>query len=750
MPQDITYIFFIVMAKHIKTLLITPPLTQLNTPYPATAYLKGYLNTQNEEAYQADLGIELVLKLFTKEGMERIFDTAEPFIDECSPNTQRIFYLQDEYIDAVEPVIQFLQNNDTTLAHSISNGDFLPRASRFEQLQDMDWAFGTLGITDKAKYLATLFLEDIGDFIIETVSPHFGFSRYAESIAMSASHFDPIEEELQLENSLTDEILLELLEEKIQETQPDLVAFTVPFPGNLYGALKSGQYIKTNHPHIKIAMGGGYANTELRDLAEPKVFDYVDFITLDDGEGPIMQVIKHLKGEIKADHLQRTFIRNKANEVEFIDFKIQSYVPHKDVGTPDYTGLPLDSYLSVIEVANPMHRLWNDGRWNKLTVAHGCYWKKCSFCDISLDYIGRYEEAPAKTLADRMEQLVNETGQTGFHFVDEAAPPLALRDLALELIRRGLKVTWWANIRFEKTFSADLCKLLAMSGCIAVSGGLEVASDRLLKMMKKGVDIAQVARVTHSFIDAGIMVHAYLMYGFPTQTDQETIDSLEVVRQLFEHNCIQSGFWHKFTMTAHAPIGLEPEKFGVEMVGPEFGGFAKNDYEHIDPSGADHEMYSQGLKTAIFNYMHGMGLEMESNEWFDFPSPETTHRPDLIEQAIRHNKQKDVDLLNYSIVWTGKMPFMEETTIRKKGKHVKKMKLVFFGKKEDFEVSVSHEEADWLMPFLQDNHIYNDAFDKLNDLKENYEAIMEKPFQTFVNGQAWQTLRKNGLLLIRI
>ena len=241
-------------------------------------------------------------------------------------------------------------------------------------------------------------------------------------------------------------------------------------------------------------------------------------------------------------------------------------------------------------------------------MAHGCYWKRCSFCDITLDYIARYETAPATLLVDRIEQIIAQTGQTGFHFVDEAAPPLALRDLAIELISRGVKISWWGNIRFEKTFTPDLCRLLALSGCIAVSGGLEVASDRLLAKMEKGVSIAQVARVTEGFTQAGIMVHAYLMYGFPTQTAQETIDSLEVVRQLFANNVIQSGFWHRFSMTAHSPIGRHPEKFGVVKIGPEQGNFAYNDLWHDDPQGTDHELFGKGLAKAIYNYMHGIEI----------------------------------------------------------------------------------------------------------------------------------------------
>jgi hypothetical protein len=292
---------------------------------------------------------------------------------------------------------------------------------------------------------------------------------------------------------------------------------------------------------------------------------------------------------------------------------------------------------------NPMHRLWSDGRWNKLTVAHGCYWKKCSFCDVTLDYIGRYETATATELVDRIERIVTETGQTGFHFVDEAAPPKVLRALAQELIRRRVGISWWGNIRFEKSFTPELCELLADSGCIAISGGLEVASDRLLKLMKKGVDVAQVARVTRAFTDAGVLVHAYLMYGFPTQTVQDTVDALEYVRQLFENGCIQSGFWHRFTCTVHSPVGQNPAEYGVKLhplPAPPNGAngqpltFARNDVGFTDPSGVDHDTLGAGLKKAIYNYMHGMCQEDDVRRFFSTKVPKSTVKRDFVARAL--------------------------------------------------------------------------------------------------------------------
>src|SRR5690606_20450038 len=396
-----------------------------------------------------------------------------------------------------------------------------------------------------------------------------------------------------------------------------LVCFSVPFPGNLYSAFRCAQYIKSHYPHVKVAMGGGFPNTELRSVTDVRVFEFFDFITLDDGELPIELLAS--SNLSKEGELKRTFILENGNVV----YKNNSTKPdykQNEVGTPDYSDLPLDKYIQVIEIANPMHSLWSDGRSNKLTMAHGCYWGKCTFCDISLDYIKIYEPIAAKILVDRMEHLMAQTGETGFHFVDEAAPPALMKALALEIIKRKLTVTWWTNIRFEKNFTKDLCKLLKASGCIAVSGGLEVASDRLLALIDKGVTVAQVAQVTRHFTESNIMVHAYLMYGFPTQTVQETVDSLEMVRQLFEIGVLQSGFWHQFALTAHSPIGLNPSEYRIIPNNKPIT-FANNDVAFHDTTGIDHNQFSFGLKKSLFNYMYGIGFELPLQDWFDFKIP---------------------------------------------------------------------------------------------------------------------------------
>ncbi|MEQ8549730.1 MAG: radical SAM protein [Cyclobacteriaceae bacterium] len=719
----------------IEVLLITPPFTQLNTPYPATAYIKGFLKTIGTSSFQCDLGIEIILKLFSKKQLAQIF-AVQP--KKCSKNSSRIYALRADYIESINPVIRFLQNKNPTLAYQISQEDFLPRASRFDQLDELEWAFGTMGIHDKARYLSTLYLEDLGDYIKENVDAHFGFSRYAERLGMSATTFDDLNDHLAKPLGMIDLISVELLESYILKYNPAVIGLSVPFPGNLFGALRIGQFVKEHYPSIKVIMGGGYPNTELRSLSDPRIFNYIDFITLDDGERPLVCLLEYLEGKRNVNDLKRTFILEDGS-VYYSNGDKDSDISYSDSGTPNYEGLKLTEYLSVIEVTNPMHRLWSDGRWNKLTMAHGCYWKKCSFCDISLDYIRNYQPVSAEMLCDRMEEMIDQTGETGFHFVDEAAPPALMRELALEILKRKLAVTWWTNIRFEERFTADLCVLLKSSGCIAVSGGLEVASDRLLEKMKKGISVARVARVSRNFTDAGIMVHAYLMYGFPTQTAQETIDSLEMVRQLFYHGVVQSGFWHLFAMTAHSPVGLNPEDFGVKKVGPSLGTFANNDLIHDDPDGAEHELFGEGLRKALFNYMHGLCFDYDLQEWFDFQVPKTSINPFEIEIALA---QKDSSIVkgNKLVVWNSSLP---EKRVFKTKKKKPMLALTFQSKLGEIEISAPLDEGQW----------WYDHFGLFEvDSRSTYESI-DRKFETLfgksiVKSQVWRALKKEGLLVV--
>ena len=591
-----------------KILLVTPPFTQLNTPYPATCHLVGFLRSQGLVAEQMDLSIELINTLFTRQKLEEIFELVSTHSKLSKPN-RILLQNADFYAKTIEPVMRFLGGKDSSLAQRFCTLEFWPQSKRLPNDDDLEWGFGMIGNYDRATHLCTLFLKDLCDFINQTIDSRFELIRYAESLCLRLPEFEPLQQELNKPLSLIDELMLDLFSKKMADSKPDMVGFTIPFPGNLYSALRCAQWLRQYHPNIKIALGGGYVNTELRSISDSTIFDYTDYITFDDGELPLLRLLT-------GGELIRTLYRSETGEIVHINFDSKENVKFAEIGAPDYDGLVQNNYINMIELTNPMHALWSNGRWNKLILAHGCYWGKCAFCDGGLDYINRYESASIQLIVDRMETIMRQTRQSGFHFVDEAAPPALLRKLAEEIIRRKLTLSYWTNVRFEKSFTPELCYLMAQSGCIAISGGLEVASPRILKLINKGITIETARESMKNFAEAGIMTHAYLMYGFPTETARETIDSLEIVRGLFEEGYIQSAFWHRYAMTIHSPSGQCPESVGAKRIDIPAGTFANNEIPFSTPNEIDLEYYGKGLNLATYNYMQGAGYDINVREWF--------------------------------------------------------------------------------------------------------------------------------------
>lgn len=728
-------------------LLIIPPLTQLNTPYPSTAYLTGFLRSRGYRVQQADVGIEMVLALYSEAGLSQVFDALrEKPVNDLPGEARQMLSLEYAYVETIEPVIRFLQGQDPTLASRICQPNFLPQGPRFSMngsshQESMSFQHSQ---TDQAKHLATLYLEDLADLVQATITPHFALSRYAESIAIQATSYDGLAEALVQPPSLTDEWMLAAMWRHINRYQPSVVGLTVPFPGNLYGALRMGQQLRLRKPGIKVVLGGGYVNTELRRVEDPRLFEAVDFVTLDDGERPFLCVLEYLQGIRKETDLCRTFLRsgqvvvwrNKAKEAD---------VSQAEIGTPTYDGLNLQQYISVLDTLNPMHRLWSDGHWNKLTVAHGCYWKQCTFCDVGLDYISRYEGSPANMLVDRIESLISETGKRGFHFVDEAAPPVGLKQLALSLLERRVTISWWGNVRFEPAFTADLCRLLAASGCIALSAGLETACDRLLAMVKKGITVNQTVQVVKACREAGILVHAYLMYGLPSETIRETVESLERIRQLFSLDLIQSAFWHRFTTTAHSPVGLNPEASGLQILGPVFEGFAENNLVHEDSQASMPLWVGEGLRRALWHYQEGLELNRDLREWFSERTPKPKVPRTWARKVLETRSEEDRSRMERKLVWIGGRPDIERGT----GTYYH---IVLPNRTMDEEVKLKRGQAAWFLNLIERATPHDQPgghrYPMFKEIRAGFPFDGPKGFDKWWRSSSAQKARAVGLLLV--
>lgn len=588
-------------------LLVLPPLTQVNTPYPSVCHLAGFLRSRGVDVHQADIGIEVIDGLFCRDGLRRVFDVAEG-AGRLGRGVRRIVSARGFYEGRVDGVVRFLRGECEELASLFCRRSYWEGMCRLPEEDELEWAYGVAGAVDRAKYLCSLFLKDVADVVRAAVDDRFELIRYGESVCTYLSDFGLLEGELERGDTLVTELMLGALERHLERVSPEVVGLSVPFPGNLIGALVCARYVRERCPGVRIVLGGGYVNTELRRMRDVGIFRYVDYVTFDDGELPLWRIVS-------GGELLRT-ARLVDGRVVYENMVRDEGLRFGDLPAPSVAGLPLELYMDFVDTTNPMHRLWSDGRWNKMMLAHGCYWAKCAFCDTSLDYIGRFEGTSAEVIVDRMEVMMRESGRCGFHFVDEAAPPAVLRGVAEEILRRGLVVSYWTNVRFDRSFTPELCGLLARSGCIAVSGGLEVASPRVLKLINKGVTVESASECMRNLSEAGVMVHAYLMYGFPSQTVKELYQSLTTVRDLFARGWVQSAFWHRYAMTCHSPSGLCPESVGAEHVSGEWNGFANNEIPFRCEPAVDWGRYSEGLSLATYNYMRGAGFDLPAKYWF--------------------------------------------------------------------------------------------------------------------------------------
>ena len=258
-------------------------------------------------------------------------------------------------------------------------------------------------------------------------------------------------------------------------------------------------------------------------------------------------------------------------------------------------------------------------------------------------------------------------------------------------------------------------------------------------------EVEQVARVTRNLTDAGILVHSYLMYGYPTQTVQETIDSLEMVRQLFELGIIQSGFWHQFALTAHSPIGAHPDEYGLTPEHESIS-FAHNDIQFKDKTGIDHDKFSFGLKKSLFNFMHGIGFEIPVNEWFDFKVPKTKIRPDFIENSI-NSDPFPTSKPSSKPIWLGGTPLTSNYSISKKGKAVEMTQWIIHLKDDCIEINLEEAKAEWFMMQLEILSIFNQEQRTISQLKTDFEAKFDD-FELFWYSKPIMTLKEAGLLIM--
>lgn len=647
--------------------IIQPPLVQLNTAYPSGAYLKSFFKMQNVDARWYDLSIELFSEIFSTEGLSALFDaTKKKALDLAAQAEQngddgtcmelrRYVSGSSRWVKWISTITAILRDGNSTsgreLCHKFIFSPFAPRGMRMERFLEQ---LGREPCTDDARFLATMALADLADYITAVFDGEFSLVRYAEALTVNETSF------AQIVKGIDSPVLTTFYEKVLDRTFANLqlpesdsaekllVCISVPFAGTFMPALYTARYFKQKFgDRTYICLGGGFVNTELRDVQDKQAFQYVDAFSYDRGYGSYKALLETNLSP-RADspiYKLRFFNGNEIVPQKEVEKELQLFEDEMTQQVvPDFSDIDFSKYPRLLDDTNPMQRMWSDGSWLKAYLAHGCYWHKCDFCDVTLDYVAGYHQTKIENLYKGLYEQAKEKGVWGIHFVDEAMPPTAMSKFAQLNAAGENQFSFWGNVRFEKTFTYDLAAFLAYGGLIGVSAGIEIATGTGLDAIHKGTSLENIVAACCAFKEAGVLVHAYMIYGYWNQNDQDTINSMETLRQFYKAGLLDSSFWHKFVLTRHSRVyseyqnGMHPNLKPIEP--KDAGIFAKNGL-HFEGERKS-EKFGEGLNQALQAWMHGEALNKKVGKWFDFKTPEPTISPTLIEDAIeKYEAQKE-------------------------------------------------------------------------------------------------------------
>ncbi|HUW41154.1 MAG TPA: radical SAM protein [Rectinemataceae bacterium] len=641
-----------------KAVLVQPPFTQLNAPYPAVHYLEAFLRGRGHEARSFDHGIALYRGIFSRQGLARLFSEARRRLADEEPHAEseraargeidRYLSYEALYLEWIDPIVDFLSGADPSFAHRLAQAVELPRGSRAAAF--LDSSGGRIS-SEESRTLATLILEDLGDFVAGTFDPEFGTVRYAERLASSRGDF------AEIRSALASSYLLSAFYRPFlrdfwrspEAAGAEMVLVTIPFPGCLLGALTCAQEARAAlGASVPVLFGGGYVSTELRALCDPGIFDYCDYLCFDSGYGSLASILEARGFESAGGApggLYRSMFRLEGGRIGVSGFPSEDALrPAALPGAraalgcadaarfaeleraalasvqPDYASADFREYFGVVDSENPMHRLWSDAPWLKYRLAHGCYWRRCAFCDTELEYVADFVRGESGALMRAAEAASTRSGLAGIHFVDEAMPMADLLAFAAANRSRAAEgkrpFHFWGNVRFDSSWTEGRCEFLAASGLMAVSGGIEVATERGLEMTDKGFDLAGLVRCLVAMKRSGLLVHAYLIYGFPDQDEGEILDSAEFCRQLFAAGLVDSAFWHRFVLTRHSRMYGEWKAGARPALRPLDAprAFADNDLAFEGEERFDR--FEEPLAAALAAWMGGEALDRPAADWF--------------------------------------------------------------------------------------------------------------------------------------
>ncbi|GJQ58164.1 MAG: hypothetical protein SCALA701_09650 [Candidatus Scalindua sp.] len=424
-------------------------------------------------------------------------------------------------------------------------------------VQNVEWAKQTLrseGFYDIVDYVESW-------KIIDRWLQVFGMLYYPSEISISDNSMRysvySTEEVLmavnnEQENPYCDLFRIHVLD-SLQIEEQCLVGISVTATSQVMPAFTMARLLKEKYKNIHITMGGSVFTKLIDNLkVNRKLFEFVDSFIVFEGEHALLELIEQLDGKRDFRKVSNLVFKDgdtiRVNEPFYIE-DINS------LPTPDYDGFHLDKYLSPVRVL-------------PLQGSRGCYWRKCTFCNLHVDNL-RFRSRNLDLLLQDVVRLKEKYDTEYLFFSDECMPVKQLHNLSLRLIEEKCNIKWMAGVRFDKGLTQEILEKVRKAGCLKLVYGLESSNKRVLSLMDKGTETAVTKGIIDSCLASGIAIHMYVIVGFPSETREEALETLDFVlsHERFMRSKGASCLVCLFELEKHAPILRDPAKYGLSRIG---------------------------------------------------------------------------------------------------------------------------------------------------------------------------------------
>jgi anaerobic magnesium-protoporphyrin IX monomethyl ester cyclase len=341
---------------------------------------------------------------------------------------------------------------------------------------------------------------------------------------------------------------------RLEDGDFDLIGISLTLRWQIMPGLSIARQLRRKG--FRVVLGGtAIAKVSHRLPQLPQFFsEFADAVVVREGETALLELINQLQGAHDLSKVPNLLYRDNDSICE-TRLHIENYAA---LATPDFDGMPLDSYLSPHLVLPVM-------------VGKGCYHDECTFCDIPfINRVSpkRYRTRPAERLASDIDVLAGKYNCRHFLLADEALPPRVLDRIAdaLEPIGRP-DLAFSGYARLEPGFTSQLCEKLARAGLRRLYFGLESADQSTLDSMQKGIRVENAPTVLRNCRDAGIRFHVFSMIGFPGESRasaRRTIAFFADNSELFDDPG-NSFDIHELEVLTDTPYFSEPETYGIRI-----------------------------------------------------------------------------------------------------------------------------------------------------------------------------------------